>query len=202
VRREPLALLLRERLDGNCHSLYGGQRTANCKPGLGRRRARRDERLVVSHVAAGLLPGRARPRRVPGLLREPVPDGRAQHDRLPDPRGGAVRALGRPGPRRLRVRAEAAWQPGCARWTSSSHACERSANGFGPIRVQVPSARDDGMLELLLARSIHRSASPSTSSIRSWDGVEERLTAAGAVRVNDLETPATVPLCPATRAAV
>jgi uncharacterized protein YecE (DUF72 family) len=61
---------------------------------------------------------------------------------------------------------------------------------LGPVRVSLQSARDDGMLELLLG-----SLDPSLRLAfdlehPSWDGVEERLAAAGAVRVNDLVTPA------------
>jgi uncharacterized protein YecE (DUF72 family) len=61
---------------------------------------------------------------------------------------------------------------------------------LGPVRVSLQSARDEGMLELLLG-----SLDPSLRLAfdlehPSWDGVEERLAAAGAVRVNDLVTPA------------
>jgi uncharacterized protein YecE (DUF72 family) len=83
---------------------------------------------------------------------------------------------------------------------------------LGPVRVVLVTPRDDGMLELLLGsldasplrlrRSRHlcsRSGSVEpTPELRlafdlqhpSWDGVEERLAAAGAVRVGDLETAA------------
>jgi uncharacterized protein YecE (DUF72 family) len=58
---------------------------------------------------------------------------------------------------------------------------------LGPVRVSLKSARDDGALELLLG-----SLDPSLRLAfdlehPSWDGVEERLAAAGAVRVNDLD---------------
>jgi uncharacterized protein YecE (DUF72 family) len=61
---------------------------------------------------------------------------------------------------------------------------------LGPVRVSLKSARDDGVLELLLG-----SLEPSLRLAfdlehPSWDGVEPRLTAAGAVRVGDLEHPA------------
>jgi uncharacterized protein YecE (DUF72 family) len=61
---------------------------------------------------------------------------------------------------------------------------------LGPVRVSLQSARDDGALELLLG-----SLDPSLRLAfdlehPSWNGVEARLAAAGAVRVNDLETPA------------
>jgi uncharacterized protein YecE (DUF72 family) len=61
---------------------------------------------------------------------------------------------------------------------------------LGPVRVSLKSARDDGVLELLLG-----SLDPSLRLAfdlehPSWDGVEPRLAAAGAVRVGDLEQPA------------
>jgi uncharacterized protein YecE (DUF72 family) len=61
---------------------------------------------------------------------------------------------------------------------------------LGPVRVSLKSARDEGVLELLLG-----SLDPSLRLAfdlehPSWDGVEERLAAAGAVRVDDLGHPA------------
>jgi uncharacterized protein YecE (DUF72 family) len=61
---------------------------------------------------------------------------------------------------------------------------------LGPVRVSLKSARDEGALELLLG-----SLDPSLRLAfdlehPSWDGIEERLAAAGAVRVNDLDHPA------------
>jgi uncharacterized protein YecE (DUF72 family) len=58
---------------------------------------------------------------------------------------------------------------------------------LGPVRVVLTTARDDGMLELLLG-----SLDPSLRLAfdlqhPSWDGVEPRLSAAGAVRVGDIE---------------
>jgi len=58
---------------------------------------------------------------------------------------------------------------------------------LGPVRISLKSARDDGALELLLG-----SLDPSLRLAfdlehASWDGVEPRLAAAGAVRVNDLD---------------
>jgi uncharacterized protein YecE (DUF72 family) len=58
---------------------------------------------------------------------------------------------------------------------------------LGPVRVSMKSARDDGALELLLG-----SLDPSLRLAfdlehPSWDGVEERLAVAGAVRVNDFD---------------
>jgi uncharacterized protein YecE (DUF72 family) len=61
---------------------------------------------------------------------------------------------------------------------------------LGAVRVVLTSARDDGVLELLLG-----SLDPSLRLAfdlqhESWDGVEARLAEANAVRVNDLATPA------------
>jgi uncharacterized protein YecE (DUF72 family) len=61
---------------------------------------------------------------------------------------------------------------------------------LGPVRISLKSARDEGALELLLG-----SLDPSLRLAfdlehPSWDGIEERLGEAGAVRVNDLGHPA------------
>jgi uncharacterized protein YecE (DUF72 family) len=58
---------------------------------------------------------------------------------------------------------------------------------LGPVRVVLTNARDDGMIELLLGSldPAHRLAFDLQHP--SWDGIEERLAAAGAVRVGDLE---------------
>jgi uncharacterized protein YecE (DUF72 family) len=61
---------------------------------------------------------------------------------------------------------------------------------LGPIRVVLVSPRDEGMLELLLG-----SLDPGLQlafDLRdpSWDGIEPQLAEAGAVRVDDLDTPA------------
>jgi uncharacterized protein YecE (DUF72 family) len=61
---------------------------------------------------------------------------------------------------------------------------------LGPVRISLKSRRDEGMLELLLG-----SLDPSLRLAfdlehPSWDGIEPRLSEAGAVRVGDLEHPA------------
>jgi uncharacterized protein YecE (DUF72 family) len=61
---------------------------------------------------------------------------------------------------------------------------------LGPVRVSLQSARDDGALELLLGSLDPSFRLAFDLEHPSWNGVEERLAAAGAVRVNDLETPA------------
>jgi uncharacterized protein YecE (DUF72 family) len=61
---------------------------------------------------------------------------------------------------------------------------------LGPVRVSLTSARDDGLLELLLGSLDPGLRLAFDLAHPSWDGVEPRLAAAGAVRVNDLEGPA------------
>ena len=66
----------------------------------------------------------------------------------------------------------------------------RLCDRLGPVRVSVKSARDEGLVELLLG-----SLDPSLRLAfdlehPSWDGIEPRLAEAGAVRVNDLEADA------------
>jgi uncharacterized protein YecE (DUF72 family) len=61
---------------------------------------------------------------------------------------------------------------------------------LGPVRVSLKTARDEGVLELLLG-----SLDPSLRVAfdlehPTWGGIEPRLAEAGAVRVNDLEHPA------------
>jgi uncharacterized protein YecE (DUF72 family) len=61
---------------------------------------------------------------------------------------------------------------------------------LGPVRVVLTSARDDGMIELLLGSldPAHRLAFDLQHE--TWDGIEPRLAEAGAVRVGDVERPA------------
>jgi uncharacterized protein YecE (DUF72 family) len=66
----------------------------------------------------------------------------------------------------------------------------RLGDRLGPVRVSFKAARDEGLLELLLG-----SLDPSLRLAfdlegPTWDGIEPRLAAAGAVRVNDLESEA------------
>jgi uncharacterized protein YecE (DUF72 family) len=61
---------------------------------------------------------------------------------------------------------------------------------LGPVRISLKKSRDEGALELLLG-----SLDPSLRLAfdlehPSWDGIEPRLSEAGAVRVNDLDHPA------------
>jgi uncharacterized protein YecE (DUF72 family) len=58
---------------------------------------------------------------------------------------------------------------------------------LGPVRVSLKSARDDGALELLLGSLDPTLRLAFDLEHPSWDGVEARLAAAGAVRVNDLD---------------
>jgi uncharacterized protein YecE (DUF72 family) len=58
---------------------------------------------------------------------------------------------------------------------------------LGPIRVQLISARDEGMIELILGSLDPRLRVAFDLAHPSWDGIEPRLSSAGAVRVNDLD---------------
>jgi uncharacterized protein YecE (DUF72 family) len=58
---------------------------------------------------------------------------------------------------------------------------------LGPVRVQLVNERDEGMLELLLGSLDPELRLAFDLPHESWDGLEPRLTEAGAVRVNDLQ---------------
>ena len=58
---------------------------------------------------------------------------------------------------------------------------------LGPIRVQLISARDEGMIELILGSLDQELRLAFDLAHPSWDGIEPRLAEAGAVRVNDLD---------------
>ena len=58
---------------------------------------------------------------------------------------------------------------------------------LGPTRVQLISARDEGMIELILGSLDPGLLVAFDLEHESWDGIEPRLAEAGAVRVNDLE---------------
>ena len=72
---------------------------------------------------------------------------------------------------------------------------ERAFRGLGdrlgPVRVSLKSARDEGMLELLLGSLDPQLRLAFDLAHPSWDGIEPRLAEAGAVRVDDLDHPAT-----------
>ncbi len=61
---------------------------------------------------------------------------------------------------------------------------------LGPVRVVLTSPRDDGMLQLLLGSLDPELRLAFDLQHESWDGVEPVLADAGAVRVNDTESPA------------
>jgi len=61
---------------------------------------------------------------------------------------------------------------------------------LGPIRVSLKSARDDGVLALLLGSLDPTLRIAFDLEHPSWQGVEPQLAEAGAVRVNDLDEPA------------
>ena len=59
---------------------------------------------------------------------------------------------------------------------------------LGPTRVQLIGARDEGMIELILGSLDPDFRVAFDLEHESWEGMEPQLGAAGAVRVNDLET--------------
>src|SRR5919206_507192 len=61
---------------------------------------------------------------------------------------------------------------------------------LGPTRVSLKSARDEGMIELILGSLDPEFRVAFDLEHESWHGIEPRLAAAGAVRVNDLENDA------------
>jgi uncharacterized protein YecE (DUF72 family) len=61
---------------------------------------------------------------------------------------------------------------------------------LGPVRVQLISARDEGMIELILGSLDPAFRVAFDLEHASWEGIEPRLAEAGAVRVNDLENEA------------
>ena len=61
---------------------------------------------------------------------------------------------------------------------------------LGPVRVSLKSARDEGVLALLLGSLDPVLRIAFDLEHASWDGVEPQLAEAGAVRVNDLDHPA------------
>ena len=61
---------------------------------------------------------------------------------------------------------------------------------LGPIRISLKKTRDEGALELLLGSLDPTLKIAVDLEHRSWDGIEPRLSEAGAVRVDDLEHPA------------
>lgn len=63
----------------------------------------------------------------------------------------------------------------------------RLGDRLGPVRVQLTTPRDEGMLELLLGSLDADLRVAFDLADPTWDGIEPRLAEAGAVRVNDLE---------------
>jgi uncharacterized protein YecE (DUF72 family) len=63
----------------------------------------------------------------------------------------------------------------------------RLGDRLGPIRIVIQSARDDGLLELVLGSADPELRYAFDFRHESWAGVEDRLAAAGAVTVNALE---------------
>jgi uncharacterized protein YecE (DUF72 family) len=66
----------------------------------------------------------------------------------------------------------------------------RLGDRLGPIRVQLISQRDEGMIQLVLGSLDADSRVAFDLPHESWAGIEPYLAEAGAVRVNDLESEA------------
>jgi hypothetical protein len=58
------------------------------------------------------------------------------------------------------------------------------------VRVSLKSARDEGLVELVLGSLGPGLRIAFDLEHRSWDGIEDRLAERGVVRVNDLDHPA------------
>src|SRR4029077_10797210 len=105
--------------------------------------------------AARLLSARARSVRVSRLLRGALLDGRAEHDRLPAARGGAVPALGRAGAGRIRVRAEAPRRPARrGRRARGARAPARRPPGADPDLAEEGTGRGSARAPARLARFV------------------------------------------------
>ncbi len=74
--------------------------------------------------------------------------------------------------------------------TAFSERVRHLGEHLGPVRVVLTSPRDDGMLTLLLGSLDPELRLAFDLQDESWDGVEPLIAEAGAVRVNDTESPA------------
>src|SRR4029077_4492730 len=111
--------------------------------------------------AARLLSARARSVRVSRLLRGALLDGRAEHDRLPAARGGAVPALGRAGAGRIRVRAETPRRPARrVRRVRGARAPARRPPGADPDLAEEGTGRGSARAPARLARSVAAARPP------------------------------------------
>ena len=148
-------------------------------------RARRHLGLRVPILAAGFYPAGTRPERVPRLLRGQLATVELNATKYRLPSEDQFHSWAAQVPGRLPLRGQGARTA----WSDGSHTFEERVRCLGDrlgcVRVVVERPRDDGFLELLLG-----SADPGIRyalDLRdpSWDGVEERLAEAGAVRVDD-----------------
>jgi uncharacterized protein YecE (DUF72 family) len=76
---------------------------------------------------------------------------------------------------------------GLRRLATFEERVQRLGDRLGPIRVVIQSGRDDGLLEFVLGSVNPELRYAFDFAHDSWAGVENRLAAAGAVRVNALE---------------
>ena len=131
-----------------------------------RERPRRDVGLGLPVLAAGLLPVRSRPLRVPLPLRRTPPHRRAQRDEVPASLGGAVPHLGGAGARRLPLRGQGAGSGRApARRVRGPRSRPRRPARLRPRRRRTAARRGLPRAAARLRRS-WRSATPSTSATR------------------------------------
>src|SRR5438105_6928694 len=71
---------------------------------------------------------------------------------------------------------------------TAAEAVRALGDRLGPLRIVLTSARDEGILELLLGSFPPDFQLAFDLPHESWEGIEPRLASAGAVRVNDLES--------------
>ena len=190
MRREALALLVAPVLDRKCHACCCGQRTAHGTPDPGR------YRRVSVHVGTsgwsypgwrpGFYPAGLQPPEFLAFYAQRFPAVELNTTGYRLPAEDQFRSWAKQAPDGFEF---APKLPGHRlRGLDVFEARVRLlGERLGPVRISLKSARDDGALEFLLG-----SLDPSLRLAfdlehASWDGVEPRLAAAGAVRVNDLD---------------
>ena len=136
---------------------------------------RRHQRVVVSVLATGVLPGRDAARELPRLLREQAAGGGAERDEVPVcPR----RSSSTPGPGRcpdrLPLCREGARRGGAKARHVRGHACERSAIGWGACGSWSNGRGTKASCPSCSGRQTRRFATPSTCVIRAGTGSRSR----------------------------
>ncbi len=165
VRREALALLVGERLHREWQALHGGHGREHASAGLGRHIG-----LVLPVLAAGLLPGRARPVRRSSRSTRSA-SGRSSS--TPPGTGCRARSSSAAGPSRRRTGSSSRRSSpatGRAPSTPSTPACARSATGSGRCASRSRARATRARSSCCSARSRRACASRSISSTRRGTG--------------------------------